>query len=162
MREKTVFFLFAVLVTGFLFLILHRGGWLTAPDPTASKTAAQQAAQRAERESPFGTRESKDGGKRHAGKVQVASMEEMPEVSAVSTAAAVAPPRYRFPLYTDIAVGTGKPAILESFGSPSITVTGSELGRLQERLVYTDKPTDRKTVIFLVNGRVAGAQTYTP
>jgi len=67
---------------------------------------------------------------------------------------------YRFPTRTDIRVGTSKPEILASFGPPQATVTGADRGQLQERMIYTERSTGKKTLIAVVNGKVTSAETY--
>jgi len=68
---------------------------------------------------------------------------------------------YRFPLAPEIVAGSTRADILNTFGPPAATITGADLGRLQERLVYIEKSTRRKTLISILNGRVVAAQTYT-
>jgi hypothetical protein len=84
---------------------------------------------------------------------------ESPETAVSMRSASAASPS-PFPLGQDIVNGTPKAEILERFGVPQATITGADLGRLQERLVYVDKSSRRKTLIFLLNERVVAAQTY--
>jgi len=68
---------------------------------------------------------------------------------------------YRFPLAPEIVTGSTRADILNTFGPPEATITGADLGHLQERLVYVEKSTRRKTLISILNGKVVAAQTYT-
>jgi hypothetical protein len=67
---------------------------------------------------------------------------------------------YRFPTRADIPVGTTKPDILATFGPPQATVTGADRGQLQERLIYTEPKTGRKTAIAVTDGKVTRAETF--
>ena len=67
---------------------------------------------------------------------------------------------YPFPDASEISSGDSKSSILAVFGPAEVMVTGADLGQLNERLVYRDKLTGKRTVISTVNGRVSGAQTY--
>jgi hypothetical protein len=67
---------------------------------------------------------------------------------------------YPFPIGTEITVGTSKRDVFAAFGSPEVAVTGADFGRLQERLIYIDRLTGKRTFISVVNGTVAGAGTY--
>lgn len=57
--------------------------------------------------------------------------------------------------------GVLKSEVVTTFGAPDATVVGADR-QLQERLVYVDATTGRKTMIFIVDGKVTGAETYTP
>jgi hypothetical protein len=66
----------------------------------------------------------------------------------------------RFPLGHEIAKGMTKADVLASFGTPTATVAGADVGQLLERLVYSDPPTRRTTSIYLADGKVIRAETY--
>lgn len=66
---------------------------------------------------------------------------------------------HRFPRAEQVVRGAAKSVILATFGPPTATVTGSDLGRLQERFVYLDEASGTKTQVFFVNGNVTGADT---
>ena len=67
----------------------------------------------------------------------------------------------RFPLAQEVIQGMKKSAVLASFGPPEATVTGADVGKLFERLLYRDASTRRTTLIFFVDGNVIRAETYT-
>jgi hypothetical protein len=67
----------------------------------------------------------------------------------------------RFPLAQEISKGMAKSAVLASFGAPTATVTGADVGELLERLLYLDESTMRTTLIYFVDGRVIRSETYT-
>jgi hypothetical protein len=93
-----------------------------------------------------------------------AAVKEVPRTENPGTglSARTAPERspFPFPLAQQIVTGTPKADLLKSFGPAEATVTGADLGRLHERLVYIDKLSGRRTLIFLLNGRAVAAQTY--
>jgi len=62
-------------------------------------------------------------------------------------------------LAQEIQSGTARSALVALFGPPQATVAGADLGQLQERLIYLDPPTKRRTLISLVNGSVTFAET---
>ncbi len=53
-------------------------------------------------------------------------------------------------------------AVLTNFVAPTAIVAGSDVGHLQERLVYVDAPNGRATWIYLVDGKVSRAETFGP
>jgi len=67
----------------------------------------------------------------------------------------------RFPLAQEVIQGMKKSAVLASFGRPEATVTGADVGKLFERLLYLDASTRRTTLIFFVDGNAIRAETYT-
>jgi hypothetical protein len=71
-----------------------------------------------------------------------------------------APVKYLFPIATAINVGTSKSDVIAAFGLPAATVTGADVGRLNERIIYLDRAAQKKTVITIVNGKVASSATY--
>ena len=113
----------------------------------------------AERANPFATPEAKEASNKLPTPVApsaatLASEVRSPEPPGTASA------NYRFPTRADIRVGTSKPDILANFGPPQATVTGADRGQLQERLIYTEPSTGRKTAIAVVNGKVASAETF--
>jgi len=84
---------------------------------------------------------------------------ERPQTSAAQAAMPM-PMQYPFPTATAVAVGTSKSAVLAAFGPPTVAVTGADVGRLNERIMYLDRSTQKKTVITIVNGKVASTATY--
>ena len=141
-------------------LLLFRPSWW--PQESASffqAKAKSESAVPAERASPFTPPEPRDGTKRPTPTNEPVRRED-PETGP--------PPRptsaqtsSHFPLESEIVAGTPESVVQATFGPPEAIVSGSDLGRLQERLVYMDKSTGKKTLIFLLDGKVVGAQTYT-
>jgi hypothetical protein len=80
-------------------------------------------------------------------------------LTAAPTLASVPEAHHGFPVANDIQPGTARGAIVALFGQPEATVTGSDRGQLMERFVYVDQASKRRTLIFLVNGRVTAAET---
>jgi hypothetical protein len=80
------------------------------------------------------------------------------EAAAAPLLAVPATPR-PFPLPGDILPGTARSAVFARFGPPEAAVTGADLGKLRERLIYIDKANGRRTHIFLLNGNVTGTET---
>src|SRR5262249_16766851 len=52
----------------------------------------------------------------------------------LSRSSAIVPGKYAFPIGTDINIGLLKADLLRGFGPPEATVTGSDFGRLHERM----------------------------
>jgi len=67
----------------------------------------------------------------------------------------------RFPLAQDVVKGMTKAAVLSNFSTPTATVAGTDVGQLLERLVYVEPSTRKTTFIYLADGRVIRAETYT-
>jgi hypothetical protein len=68
---------------------------------------------------------------------------------------------YRFPTRGEITIGAAKADILVTFGPPQVSVAGADRGQLQERMIYTEKSTGKKTTIAVINGKVTSADTVT-
>lgn len=64
-----------------------------------------------------------------------------------------------FPTEQQIPVGTPRSDLVGEFGSPDVTATGADRGSVNERYVYVDKGSHRRTFVALVNGKVASAET---
>jgi len=87
---------------------------------------------------------------------------EAPQVVSVDPPTPRAPEvHYRFPLADEIQSGTARTTVMARFGPPLATVTGADRGQLLERLIYADKANNRRTQIWLVNGKVTAAETLT-
>jgi len=67
-----------------------------------------------------------------------------------------------FPLAQEVARGMTRSAVLAGFTAPTATIAGADIGHLQERLVYVDPPSGRATWIYLVDGKVSRAETFSP
>jgi len=67
---------------------------------------------------------------------------------------------YRFPTRAEITIGAAKADIVAAFGPAAVSVTGADRGQLQERMIYTERSTAKKTIIAIVNGRVTNVETF--
>jgi hypothetical protein len=67
---------------------------------------------------------------------------------------------YRFPTRAEITIGANKADILAAFGPAHVSITGADRGQLQERMIYTERSTAKKTIIAIVNGRVTNVETF--
>ena len=53
-----------------------------------------------------------------------------------------------------------KAAVLANFAAPAATVTGADVGKLLERLLYLAS-TGTTTTMYFIDGRVSRAETFT-
>jgi len=138
-------------------VIIFRPAWWSAIESNvAGAFSKSRPPIAAELQNPFAKSEPKAPAKGHRTPKRE-SAEVVRTVSSVVTAPAEA--RFPFPIETDIPSGTPKSRLLGAFGSPQFRVTGTDVGSLQEQLVYLDRDSGQKTVILLVNGKVSSAQT---
>jgi hypothetical protein len=140
----------AVLGTCTVVLLFQPSLWPEVA--TRIGAATSEAPRSADRASPFSKPEPKHRAAKQRAILKPPDSDEEP--------APPEPVRYPFPTGTDITVGASKQDVLAAFGSPEIAVTGADFGRLQERLIYIERLTGKKTFISVVNGTVAGAETY--
>jgi hypothetical protein len=148
--------LIAILVACTGILLFRPSLWPQAAARIGATVA--EAPRAADRDSPFAKAESQ------------AALNRKPVVLAVATAQPeAAPPQtviplraeYPFPTRADISLDTSKPDIVANFGPPQVSVTGADRGQLQERMIYTERTTGKKTVIAVVNGKVTSVETLT-
>ncbi len=150
--------LIAMLLVGGVVLVIHPPSWLPQASAILSGVSSHASSdQGADRKAP--APEPPPAPKRHM------RTKDLPP-SKAEEASIPAPPMqprslYHFPLASEIATGSTRADILSTYGPPEATITGADLGRLQERLIYVEKPTRRKTSISILNGKVVAAQTYT-
>jgi len=139
-------------------LFVFRQSWLPEVTARIGGTAATDSRGGADRTSPF-VKAAKDNAVKHSTAVDRPMPQQEPVVSepAGQPATQVS---YPFPEASEVLAGTQKTAILATFGPPEVMVTGADFGRLNQKFVYRDKSTGRKTIISVVNGNVASAQTY--
>jgi hypothetical protein len=158
---RRIFFLVLALVVALLgctvVLLFRPSLWPEAAARIGATTA--EAPRAAERRSPFTTPDAKQVGPKRPLLLSAFESRREPEPAAFRSATSE-PVKYPFPMGTEINVGTLKSEVLASFGPPDILVTGADLGRLHERIIYVDRSTHKKTVIAVVNGKVATAETY--
>ena len=111
-----------------------------------------------ERDSPFATQLPTAPSKSPTKVVASPSTDE--REPATPQTAPPGPANYPFPIATAINVGTSKSDVVAAFGPPAATVTGADVGRLNERIIYLDRAAQKKTVITIVNDKVASSATY--
>jgi hypothetical protein len=128
------------------------------PEVAAKIVASQSQAPPAPgRESPFATPERRSV----AGGTPVRPpLLDAPEQPTRAESAPSTPVEYRFPVRADVSVGIAKSDILAALGPAQTTVAGADRGQLRERLIYTRRSTNERTIIDLVNGKVTSADTF--
>lgn len=151
----------AVMVVGVIWLGIYPQSWLPQVSTALSSISSPKSAPA----SPYGKPKPFDG-KSHAYSRDGRPIPEGPRsaIEPPSTPVSASTPEtrhYRFPLAQEIQSGTARSALLAMFGPPQATVAGADLGQFQERLIYLDPPTKRRTLISLVNGSVTFAETFT-
>ena len=140
-------------------LLIFRQSWWPEVSARVSDVVARSGSKdSANRISPFAEPKKDVASK----PVAVAVRPSPPQESAITPPTSQTPAEvtYPFPDASEISSGTSKASILAVFGPAEVVVTGADFGQLNERLVYRDKLTGKRTVISTVNGRVSGAQTY--
>ena len=147
--------LIAVLVACTGLLLLRPSLWREAAARIGVAPVATPSP--GERDSPFATPPPTDPPKSPTKMVASPSSDEREPATAQEATPAV---KYPFPIATTINVGTSKSRVVAAFGPPAATVTGADVGRLNERIIYLDRATHKKTVVTIVNGKVASAATY--
>ena len=80
-------------------------------------------------------------------------------MSASDTASPASRPVRRFPAAGDIEKGMPALSIRKEFGAPVMKTTDSESGRLVERWTYMSRELGSTTVVVLVDGKAALAET---
>jgi len=149
--------LIAMLLVGAVILVIHPPSWLPQASAILSGVSSHASSdQGADRKAPA---PEPPPVRRHA-KPEAVPPAETHEAS-IPAPSVHTNPTYRFPLAPEIVTGSTRADILSAYGPPEATITGADLGRLQERLVYIEKSTRRKTLISILNGKVVAAQTYT-
>ena len=157
-RIFAVVFALVIVLVAYMGLLLYRAS--LGPEAAAPIGAApSDALAAADRESPFTTPEPKETSNKLPMRLEPSEPKQEPEV-ALPKEEAIVSMKYPFPRRADITVGTSKPEILAIFGPPEATVSGTEGGQLQERLIYTDSPSAMTTAIAVINGKVTSAETY--
>lgn len=111
------------------------------------------------RESPFAVPETKQIGAKLRTISSTPNFLQSSEPP-LSRSSGIVAGKHAFPTGTEINIGLSKADLLGRFGPPEVTVTGSDFGRLYERMIYRERSTGKKTVIVLVDGKVAGAETF--
>jgi hypothetical protein len=151
----------AVIVVGVIWLGIHPQSWLpqvssalSAIGPSPKSAPANPSG----KPKPF---DEKSRAHSRDGRPIPEGPRSAIEPASTTPASAPAPEirHYRFPLAQEIQSGTARSALVALFGPPQATVAGADLGQLQERLIYLDPPTKRRTLISLVNGSVTFAET---
>lgn len=164
--EKFILFMIGILVLALGWMVISPPTWLPQVASTISSMVSPSSAGKTE--TPSEPKNKPSPTKKEATS-RPQERRAAPEATAApSTAMTAATPRAvqaprRFPSATEIRrmTGAARSEIVTAFGSPDATVVGADR-QLQERLVYVDAATGRKTMIFIVDGRVTGAETYTP
>jgi hypothetical protein len=146
----------AVLGTCTVVLLFRPSLWPEVA--TRIGAATSETPRSADRASPFSKPEPKHSSAKQLTVLKPPDSDE--EHEPAPPKAIPEPVKYPFPIGKDITVGTSKRGVLAAFGSPEVAVTGADFGRLQERLIYIERLTGKKTFISVVNGTVAGAETY--
>jgi hypothetical protein len=149
---------FAVLLGGGIFLILHLG--TLAEKPGMREVSEPPAAQNPSPGRPASVPAGTPGGQSAAAASQPGEASPLPEATAGSpqNQAAAASMR-RFPQAADVPSGMERLKIETLFGPPSMRTVSVDQGRQIETLVYLRTDPDVATFLLLRAGRVISATT---